>query len=79
MEEKIINEERNVVRGEKMNKRLPYVCTEHPDGEIRYSYTTEQYILNGYPAGDELKTDEKWECVICGRELSEEQRRKNER
>ena len=40
--------------------RLPWVCWQHPLAPIRY------------PSGTGWRSNERWECSICGRELAAE-------
>lgn len=50
--------------------KLPWICEDHPEAQIKRTYDQKQYILNGYPAGVPLKLNIKYECCVCGRELA---------
>jgi len=49
---------------------LPYICPEHPHAQIEESYDVKKYVYNGYPRGTGIKSNYKWACAECGRELS---------
>ena len=49
---------------------LPWACPDHPQAQIRRSWDQTQYVMNGYPAGVPLKSNYKYECAECGRELA---------
>lgn len=49
---------------------LPWVCPEHPKAQIRHSWDRTQYVMNGYPAGQALDMNHRYECAVCGRELA---------
>lgn len=49
---------------------LPWVCPDHPSAQIRHSWDQSHYIMNGYPAGLGIKSNDKYECAVCGRELA---------
>ena len=55
----------------KMNQKkgLPWKCPDHPNGQIRESWDEKHYILNGHRAGRGVKSNYRWECADCGREL----------
>lgn len=48
---------------------LPSICKDHPNAEIRHEWDESYYILNGFRAGPADKTDHKYFCNECGREL----------
>ena len=50
---------------------LPWVCPAHPDAQIRRSWDQTQYVMNGYPAGEPIKRNFKYECAECGLDLAE--------
>jgi len=49
---------------------LPWVCPDHPDAQVRCSWDETHYVMNGYPAGTGIKSNFKYECAVCGRELA---------
>jgi hypothetical protein len=49
---------------------LPWICEDHPDAKIRRSWDQNHYVLNGYPAGLGWKTNVRYECAECGKELA---------
>jgi hypothetical protein len=50
--------------------KLPWICEEHPDAQIKHSYDETHTVLNGYPAGMGWTSKHKYECSICGKELA---------
>ena len=52
--------------------KLPWRCSEHPNAQIRHSWDEKHYVLNSYPAGAGIKSNHKFECALCGRELAAE-------
>lgn len=56
--------------GESSTETLPYICQAHPAAQIRHSFDSMQYAMNGYPAGESLKSNHRYECAECGRELA---------
>lgn len=57
----------------KPKRILPYICEQHPDAEIKHSWDETHTVLNSYPAGLGFKSNHKYECSICGKELSEKE------
>ena len=55
-----------------MNKSLPYPCSDHLKENIRLSWDEKQYILNGYPVGQPIKSNYRYECAKCGTQLYNE-------
>lgn len=53
-----------------VNVQLPLNCEQHPAAPIRRSWTRRQYVMNGYPSGQPLDSDFRFECSECGRELA---------
>lgn len=52
------------------NTTLPWRCPQHPDAQIRHSWTRHQYVYgDGYPRGGH-DSDHKYECAECGLELA---------
>lgn len=51
---------------------LPYICEAHPHAQIRKSWDETHYVMNGYPVGTGIKSNYKYECAECGRELRAE-------
>lgn len=49
--------------------KLPYVCPEHPHGQVRHTYDSDIYDY-----GKRLKKpknhNHKYECAICGNQLA---------
>jgi len=58
---------------------LPWQCPEHPSAQIRKSWDDSRYVMNGYPVGIGTKSNIKYECAECGRELATEKDMKKER
>ena len=48
---------------------LPWVCPEHPNAQIRHSWDQTHYVMNGYPVGTGIRSNQRYECAECGREL----------
>lgn len=48
----------------------PLCCPVHPDGLIRHSYDLTQTVLNGTPSGEGVRSNHRYECADCGRELA---------
>lgn len=51
---------------------LPWTCPDHPQAEIRHLWDQTHYVLNGYPAGQGIKSNHRYECAVCNRELAAE-------
>lgn len=52
-------------------KALPWICPDHPEAQIRYSWDRTYYVFSdGYPRGGGVKTNHKYECAECGRKLA---------
>jgi hypothetical protein len=49
---------------------LPWRCPDHPDAMIRHSWDQTQYMVNGHPASVPLKSNQRYECAECGRQLA---------
>lgn len=49
---------------------LPWVCPQHPDAQIRHSWDQTHYVIGGYPAGEGIRSNHRYECVKCGTELA---------
>jgi len=55
-----------------MSEELPWTCPKHPMAQVRHTWDEKQYVMNGYPAGQPLKLNHKYECADCGLELAAE-------
>lgn len=53
-------------------QHLPWRCPDHPDAMIRHSWDQTHYVLNGYPAGEGMRSNHRYECAECGRQLADE-------
>jgi len=53
-----------------MEDKLSWQCEQHPDAKIRKSWDQTHYVMNGYPAGEGVKSNYKYECAECSRELA---------
>jgi hypothetical protein len=51
------------------NNELPYICPEHPHAKVRHTWDQTHYVMSGYPAGTGTKSNHRYECAECGREL----------
>ena len=54
----------------KRKTELPWRCPEHPDAQIRQSWDSTRYVMNGYPVGTGVKSNYRYECEECGKELA---------
>jgi len=52
--------------------KLPYICPEHPDAQIRHEWDRTQYIMNNYPSGVPFDNNRQYFCNQCDRELAAE-------
>lgn len=48
---------------------LPSVCKDHPNAEILHEWDQTHYVLNGFIAGVGTKSDHRYFCQKCRREL----------
>ena len=55
-----------------MDNYIPYICPDHPEAKIRHEWDQNHYVMNGYPAGTGWRTNHKYFCDECGRELCSE-------
>ena len=44
-------------------------CPDHPDALIRRTWDQNHYVLNGEASGTGWRTNIRYECAECGREL----------
>jgi hypothetical protein len=49
---------------------LPWTCPQHPKARIRHTWDETHCVLNGYEAGEGIKSKHCYECAECGQELS---------
>lgn len=49
---------------------LPWTCPQHPEAQIRHSWDQTHYVMNGYPAGQGVRSNHRYECSECGTELA---------
>jgi hypothetical protein len=52
---------------------LPWLCPDHPAAQIRHEWDQSHYVMNGYPAGEGVKSDHQYFCAECGRKLAAEE------
>jgi hypothetical protein len=50
--------------------KLPWQCPDHPDAKIIESWDLTRYVYNEYPRGVGIKSNYKYECAECHRELA---------
>jgi hypothetical protein len=50
----------------------PWICPTHPEAQVLHTWDRKRAILNGLPQGIGVATNNKYECAICGTELSSE-------
>lgn len=51
-------------------KELPWICEDHPDAQVRHLYDLTHYVMNGYPSGEGIRSNHRYECAVCQRELA---------
>jgi len=47
-------------------------CKEHPNAPVKHFWDEGHFILNGYPTGEGIKSNHKFECSECRKELKYE-------
>ena len=51
--------------------KLPWVCPQHPSAQIRHTWDQTHYVMNGYPAGNGISGNHRYECAECGTQLAD--------
>lgn len=46
-------------------------CPSHPNTPVKRITDYQQYVMNGYPAGEPMVTQILYECSVCGQRLKE--------
>lgn len=51
-------------------KKLPWRCSDHPNAKILHSWDRNHLLQGGYAVGKGCRSNQRWECSECGRELA---------
>ena len=57
--------------GNECDTNLPFICPDHPMAKIKHEFDESHYIMNGFTAGTGIRSNHKYYCNECGRELSD--------